>query len=118
MFFLKEVLLQSETNNSKKKYKPLAIFPPIHHRHLYIYRTMKSISRNHSVKNRCPESEGSSLQPAAPLHCFRSDVPIVLNSMQKKGKAATEGPHADLKTAIMAISLEGFCSWTIMQDPT
>ncbi|GBL96921.1 hypothetical protein AVEN_182505-1 [Araneus ventricosus] len=31
---------------------------------------------------------------------------------------ATEGPHADHKTARMAISLEGFWSWTIMQDPT
>ncbi|GBM25629.1 hypothetical protein AVEN_82748-1 [Araneus ventricosus] len=37
-------------------------------------RTVKSISRNHSGKNRCPASEGSSSQPAAPLHCFGSDV--------------------------------------------
>ncbi|GBM28467.1 hypothetical protein AVEN_135644-1 [Araneus ventricosus] len=29
-----------------------------------------------------------------------------------------EGPHADLKTERIAISLEGFGSWTIMQDPT
>ncbi|GBN11824.1 hypothetical protein AVEN_147003-1 [Araneus ventricosus] len=29
-----------------------------------------------------------------------------------------EGPHADRKTARMVISLEGFCSWKIMQDPT
>ncbi|GBM66617.1 hypothetical protein AVEN_109025-1 [Araneus ventricosus] len=29
-----------------------------------------------------------------------------------------EGPHADYNTARMAISLEGFGSWTIMQDPT
>ncbi|GBN71710.1 hypothetical protein AVEN_218530-1 [Araneus ventricosus] len=28
-----------------------------------------------------------------------------------------EGPRADHKTARMAISLEGFYSWTIMQDP-
>ncbi|GBM20182.1 hypothetical protein AVEN_5699-1 [Araneus ventricosus] len=27
-----------------------------------------------------------------------------------------EGPHADHKTA-MAICIEGFCSWTIMQRP-
>ncbi|GBN93362.1 hypothetical protein AVEN_260733-1 [Araneus ventricosus] len=29
-----------------------------------------------------------------------------------------EGPHTDRKTTRIAISLEGFCSWTIMQDPT
>ncbi|GBN94291.1 hypothetical protein AVEN_123452-1 [Araneus ventricosus] len=29
-----------------------------------------------------------------------------------------EGPHANHKTGRMAISLEGFCSWTIIQDPT
>ncbi|GBL76917.1 hypothetical protein AVEN_12593-1 [Araneus ventricosus] len=29
-----------------------------------------------------------------------------------------EGPHVDHKTARMAISLEVFCSWTIMKDPT
>ncbi|GBM11196.1 hypothetical protein AVEN_133926-1 [Araneus ventricosus] len=29
-----------------------------------------------------------------------------------------EGPHIDHKTATTAISLERFCSWTIMQDPT
>ncbi|GBM76185.1 hypothetical protein AVEN_145235-1, partial [Araneus ventricosus] len=28
------------------------------------------------------------------------------------------GPHTDHKTARKAMSLEGFCSWTIMQDPT
>ncbi|GBN47085.1 hypothetical protein AVEN_180385-1 [Araneus ventricosus] len=33
-------------------------------------------------------------------------------------KMGAEGPHADHKTARMAISLEGFCSWTTMQDPT
>ncbi|GBM14676.1 hypothetical protein AVEN_97186-1 [Araneus ventricosus] len=30
----------------------------------------------------------------------------------------SEGPYANRKTARMAISLEGFCSWTITQDPT
>ncbi|GBN14019.1 hypothetical protein AVEN_40625-1 [Araneus ventricosus] len=29
-----------------------------------------------------------------------------------------EGSYADHKTSRMEISLEGFCSWTIMQDPT
>ncbi|GBM18748.1 hypothetical protein AVEN_173832-1 [Araneus ventricosus] len=29
-----------------------------------------------------------------------------------------EGPHADHKTAGMAISLEGFCSWTIIRPHT
>ncbi|GBM17139.1 hypothetical protein AVEN_251050-1 [Araneus ventricosus] len=35
----------------------------------------------------------------------------------KKIKMGAEGPHVDHKTARMAISLEVFCSWTIMQDP-
>ncbi|GBO11573.1 hypothetical protein AVEN_5568-1 [Araneus ventricosus] len=29
-----------------------------------------------------------------------------------------EGPHADPKTAGKAISLQAFCSWTILQDPS
>ncbi|GBM12325.1 hypothetical protein AVEN_116769-1 [Araneus ventricosus] len=29
-----------------------------------------------------------------------------------------EGHHTDHKTTRMSISLEGFCSWTIMQYPT
>ncbi|GBN90602.1 hypothetical protein AVEN_217014-1 [Araneus ventricosus] len=46
--------------------------------------TVKSISRNHPCENRCLASEGGSSQSAAPLHCFGSDVPIVLISMQEK----------------------------------
>ncbi|GBL90880.1 hypothetical protein AVEN_27987-2-1, partial [Araneus ventricosus] len=42
---------------------------------------------NHPGKNRCPESEGSSSQPFAPLHCFRSDFPIGLTSLQEKGES-------------------------------
>ncbi|GBM77859.1 hypothetical protein AVEN_24611-1 [Araneus ventricosus] len=48
---------------------------------------MKSISRNNPGKNRCPASEESSSHPAAPLHCFGSDVPIVLTSMQGRGES-------------------------------
>ncbi|GBM67017.1 hypothetical protein AVEN_135511-1 [Araneus ventricosus] len=47
---------------------------------------MKSISRNHPGKNRCPVSEGSS-QPSAPLHFIGSDVPIVKTTMQGKGES-------------------------------
>ncbi|GBM02845.1 hypothetical protein AVEN_52024-1 [Araneus ventricosus] len=53
----------------------------------YISRTVESIQRNHPGKSRCPAREGSSSQPAAPLHCFVSDVPIVLTSMQEKGES-------------------------------
>ncbi|GBM43198.1 hypothetical protein AVEN_50115-1 [Araneus ventricosus] len=48
---------------------------------------MKSLSRSHTGKNRCPTSEGSSSQPAAPLNCFGSDIPIVLTSLQEKGES-------------------------------
>ncbi|GBN33697.1 hypothetical protein AVEN_149984-1 [Araneus ventricosus] len=48
---------------------------------------MKSITRNHPGKNRCPVSEGTSSHPTAPLHCFGSDITIVLTSMQKKGES-------------------------------
>ncbi|GBO01790.1 hypothetical protein AVEN_18671-1 [Araneus ventricosus] len=41
---------------------------------------------NHPGKNRRPAREGSS-QPAAPLHGFGSNVPIVLTSMQEKGES-------------------------------
>ncbi|GBM20751.1 hypothetical protein AVEN_105974-1 [Araneus ventricosus] len=116
MLFHKEVLLQTETYSGITKHKLLAISPHIRHRHLYICRTVTSISRNHPGRNRCPASEGRSSQPAAPIHCFGSDVPIVLTSMQEKVKMGAEGPHADHNTARMAISLEGFCCWTIMQD--
>ncbi|GBM71584.1 hypothetical protein AVEN_212936-1 [Araneus ventricosus] len=51
MLFLKEASLQSETYNTR--HKLLAIFPQILHRHLYICRAVKSISRNHPGKNRC-----------------------------------------------------------------
>ncbi|GBO35369.1 hypothetical protein AVEN_226390-1 [Araneus ventricosus] len=43
--------------------------------------------KNHPGKNRCPASEGNSSQPAAPLHCFGSDVPTVLTSLQQKGES-------------------------------
>ncbi|GBN55240.1 hypothetical protein AVEN_226443-1 [Araneus ventricosus] len=33
---------------------------------------------------RCPAREGNSSQPAAPLHCFGSDVQIVLTPMQER----------------------------------
>ncbi|GBL84125.1 hypothetical protein AVEN_118543-1 [Araneus ventricosus] len=48
--------------------------------------TMKSISRNHPGKNRCPESEGSSSQPSTSLHCLGSDFTTVLTSVQEKGE--------------------------------
>ncbi|GBO08189.1 hypothetical protein AVEN_152606-1 [Araneus ventricosus] len=46
---------------------------------------MKSISRNHPGKNRC--SERCPSQPATPLHCFGSNVPIVLTLKQEKGES-------------------------------
>ncbi|GBN55645.1 hypothetical protein AVEN_187632-1 [Araneus ventricosus] len=48
---------------------------------------MKSISRNHPGKNRCPSDRRSASQPIAALHCFGSDVSIVLTSMQEKGES-------------------------------
>ncbi|GBM10941.1 hypothetical protein AVEN_139277-1 [Araneus ventricosus] len=36
-------------------------------------------------------SEGSSSQPAAPLHCFGSDVPTVLTSLQQKVESLMNG---------------------------
>ncbi|GBM93135.1 hypothetical protein AVEN_111780-1, partial [Araneus ventricosus] len=43
--------------------------------------------RNHPGGNRCPPSEGISSQPTVPLHCFGSDIPIVLTSAQEKGSS-------------------------------
>ncbi|GBN39320.1 hypothetical protein AVEN_167742-1 [Araneus ventricosus] len=43
--------------------------------------------RYHPDECPCPASEVSSSQPVAPLHCFGSDVPIVLTSMQEKGES-------------------------------
>ncbi|GBL78837.1 hypothetical protein AVEN_48831-1 [Araneus ventricosus] len=40
-----------------------------------------------SCKNMCPANERSTSQPDAPLHCFGSDVPIVLTSLQEKGES-------------------------------
>ncbi|GBM34535.1 hypothetical protein AVEN_43190-1 [Araneus ventricosus] len=116
MLFHKEALLQ--TCNGITKYKLLAIFPHIRHRHWYICRTVRSIPRNHPGKNRWPASKGTSSQPCAPLHCFGRDVPIVRLHCRKKVKMGVEGPYADHKAANMAIKLDGFCSWTIMQDFT
>ncbi|GBM76213.1 hypothetical protein AVEN_86424-1 [Araneus ventricosus] len=48
---------------------------------------MKSISRKHPGKNRCPVSERSSSQTVAPLLCFGSEVPIVPTSVQEKGRS-------------------------------
>ncbi|GBM11194.1 hypothetical protein AVEN_133925-1 [Araneus ventricosus] len=50
--FYKEDLLQTKIQNGITKYKLLDIFLHIPHRHLYICRTMKSISRNHPDKKR------------------------------------------------------------------
>ncbi|GBO17936.1 hypothetical protein AVEN_26845-1 [Araneus ventricosus] len=65
-------------------------------RHRCICRTVKSISRNHPGKNRCPESEGSSSRSSAPLHCFGSDVPIVLTSMEEKGELTSMEEKGEL----------------------
>ncbi|GBO23839.1 hypothetical protein AVEN_260311-1 [Araneus ventricosus] len=95
MIFHKEGLLQSKTYNGVTKYKLLAIFPHIRHRHC---RTVKSVSRNHPGKNRCPASEGNSSQPIALAIASEVTYQIVMMSMQD------EGPHADHKTERMAIS--------------
>ncbi|GBM27419.1 hypothetical protein AVEN_25327-1 [Araneus ventricosus] len=76
------------------------------------------MSKNHPGKNRCPASVGSSSQHTAPLHYFGSDVPIKLTSMRGKGEDGCEISDADHKTARMAINLQTFCSWAIIQDPT
>ncbi|GBL91341.1 hypothetical protein AVEN_203492-1 [Araneus ventricosus] len=87
MLFHKEALLQSETYNDITKKETFGYFSTYwYHRHWYTCGTVKSISRNHPGKNRCPANEGSSSQPDVPLHCFGSDVPIVLTSMQEKGE--------------------------------
>ncbi|GBM82573.1 hypothetical protein AVEN_20797-1 [Araneus ventricosus] len=85
MLFDKEALLQTETYNSITKYKLLAISPHIRHRHSYICRTVKSISRSHPGKNRCPGIEGSSSQP---LHLFiASEVTSRQCSLRKRLKS-------------------------------
>ncbi|GBM25792.1 hypothetical protein AVEN_188389-1 [Araneus ventricosus] len=69
------------------KIQNFGYFPHIYHRHRYISPAVKSISRKYPGKNRCPASEGRSSQPATPLPCFKSDVPIVLTSLKEKGES-------------------------------
>ncbi|GBN59969.1 hypothetical protein AVEN_103951-1 [Araneus ventricosus] len=65
------------------------ILPSYGARPVVVYENVdqKSPDKNHPGKNRCPASEGSSSQPATPLHCFGSDIPIVLTSILGKDES-------------------------------
>ncbi|GBM19568.1 hypothetical protein AVEN_369-1 [Araneus ventricosus] len=50
-------------------------------------KEIQKFSCHTQAVERYPASEETSSQPVAPLHCFGSDVPIVLTSMQEKGES-------------------------------
>ncbi|GBN75821.1 hypothetical protein AVEN_256865-1 [Araneus ventricosus] len=59
-----------------------------------------------SGKNRCPERERCSSQPAVPLHFFGSDVPIVFISMREKVESLMEQDW-DCKTGQLICPIPG-----------